>query len=96
MSSTSETPEFTTQEGKVEDEQESKDKESRSTLLRKAYGEATQKLREAHRDEFDTLYEQSAKRLGVTDYKRKPTPEEKAKEEVERLLTQFPGLRENL
>ena len=69
--------------------------ESRQTLLRQAYGAATARLREQHRTEFDTLYEEEANNRGV-DYKRKPTAEEKAKAEVEALLEKFPHLRESI
>lgn len=74
---------------------ESKDENSRSSLLRKAYGAATQTLRENHRDEFETEYEKEAKALGV-DYKRKPTEYEKAEAAMRDLLAKHPGLREEM
>jgi hypothetical protein len=93
MSTTdSTTPDFTTS---PDEQAESKSDNERTAKLRKAYGSATQKLREAHRDEFDTLYEQDAKALGV-DYKRKPSAEEKAEADLKALLEAHPGLRDKI
>lgn len=68
---------------------------TRSEALRKAYGAATARLREEHREEFERLQVEEAKRLGF-DYKPKPTPEQKAEEDLRALLTQFPGLRDKI
>jgi hypothetical protein len=67
------------------------EKSERGNLLRQAYGKATARLREAHRDEFDGFYEEEAKALGV-DYKRKPSAEEKAREQIAALLAEHPHL----
>jgi hypothetical protein len=72
---------------------ESKTENERGNLLRQAYGKATARLREAHRDEFDGFYEEEAKALGV-DYKRKPSAEEKAREQIAALLAEHPHLAE--
>lgn len=69
------------------------DKTERSSALRKAYGNATTRLREEHRAEFDALYSQEAEALGV-DYTPKPTPEQKAAAEIDDLLERFPTLRD--
>lgn len=60
---------------------------------RKAYGEATQLLREQHRETFEALYE---KRCEVHDvpYQRRLSDEEKAAKQIEELLAAHPGLRE--
>lgn len=42
----------------------------RETLVRKAYGEAMSSLRDAHRDEFDTLLKKSYSKYGITVRKR--------------------------
>lgn len=67
----------------------------RSNALRKAYGAATARLREGHREEFDRLYVEEAKKLGV-DYKPKPTAEQKAEEQLRALLAEHPGLRSKI
>lgn len=70
------------------------DKE-RAGKLRQAYGQATTRLREQYRDTFDSLYSQAAEELGVT-YTPRPKPEQKAEAELQRLLTEFPHLREKI
>lgn len=69
------------------------DKTERSNKLRQAYSAATTRLREEHRDEFDTLYSQEAQDRGV-DYTPRLTPEQKAAQEMAELLEKFPNLRE--
>lgn len=68
---------------------------ARDSALRKAYSQAARLLRENHQDEFNTLYQAAAKELGV-DWSPRLTPEQKAKEEMERLLAEFPHLRDTL
>lgn len=70
-------------------------KEERSNKLRQAYGTATARLREAHREEFDDYYEDEAKSLGV-DYKRRLNPEQKAEADLLALLEKYPHLREKV
>lgn len=71
------------------------DPEERSKALRKAYGNATTRLREEHRDEFDRIYTEEARALGV-DYQPKPTAEQKAEAELQVLLQQYPHLRDKI
>jgi hypothetical protein len=67
----------------------------RKNLLRRAYGMATTRLREQHRDDFNTLYEEAAKELDVEWHPRK-TPEQKAEEQFETLLRDYPQLAERV
>lgn len=69
--------------------------EERNSRLKKAYSNATSRLREEQRNEFDRLYSEEAKKLGVV-YTPKPTAEQKAKQELEDLLAKFPHLRDQL
>lgn len=64
---------------------------SKDTLLRQAYGKATQDLRDAHRDDFNEFYAKRAAELGV-DWSPRLTPEQKAAQEIAALLNKFPGL----
>jgi hypothetical protein len=65
----------------------------RDKALTKAYSTATTQLRDKHRDEFNDLYSKAAADLGV-EWRPRPNPEQKAKEQIEELLTQFPHLRD--
>lgn len=69
--------------------------DERGKLLRKAYGEATAALRESNREEFDRLYAEKAKALGV-DYTPKPTAEQKAEQQLKELLAAHPHLAEKV
>jgi hypothetical protein len=69
------------------------DKSERSQKLRSAYTAANTALRESHREEFERLYQQKAQELGV-DYKPRPTAEQRAQEQMEALLNEYPQLRE--
>lgn len=71
------------------------EKDERSNLLRQAYGAATARLREAHRDEFDRYQVEEARSLGV-EYKPRMNPEQKAEKQLAELLEQFPHLRDRL
>lgn len=71
---------------------EDQTKATRQGALRKAYGQATALLREQHRDEFDGLYAQEAKALGV-DYTPRPSAEQRALQQIEALLNEHPALR---
>lgn len=75
--------------------QEQADKEKRTKLLSEAYTAATKRLREGRRDEFDALYSEEAANRGI-DWKPKPSAEQKAKQEMQRLLEQHPHLRDQL
>lgn len=67
----------------------------RKDLLRQAYGKATQTLRENHRDEFNTLYSEAAGALGV-EWSPRLTEEEKARQQFDELLAQYPNLRDRI
>lgn len=73
--------------------QQSSNSESKDNLLRQAYGAATQRLREQHRDDFNKLYAEEAKQRGV-EWTPKKSPEEKAREQLEALFAEHPHLRE--
>lgn len=65
--------------------------DERQKLVRQAYSKATTRLRETHRDEFDQLVSQEAEQLGI-NYKPKPSPEEKARQQMRELAEQYPHL----
>jgi hypothetical protein len=69
--------------------------EERNALLKQAYSTSTSRLREENRAEFDRLYIEEAAKLGVV-YTPKPSPEQKAKQDLEDLLAKFPHLRDQL
>jgi len=69
--------------------------DDRKALLRKAYGTASQRLRENHREEFNDLRSTAAKELGV-EWAPRLTAEEKAEAEFDALLDAHPHLRERL
>lgn len=64
-------------------------------LLRKAYGAATQTLRDNHRDEFNKLYAEAAAAEGV-EWSPRLTPEQKAEAAFDNLLAEYPHLAERL
>ena len=53
---------------------------------------AASRLREAHREEYDQYLAEEMAAQGI-DWKPKPTPEQKAKSELERIYAEFPHLR---
>jgi len=65
--------------------------EDRKARLRAAYGRATQELREKHRGEFHTLYQTAAANAGV-EWHPRLTAEQRAEQEFDTLVTQFPHL----
>ncbi len=67
--------------------------EERDKRLGKAYTTATQELRKAHRDEFNDLYQKYAAEAGV-EWSPRLTPEQKAEQEFDRLVTEYPHLAE--
>lgn len=67
--------------------------QSADALRRKAYATAEKTLREKYAEEFRALVTAEAEKLGV-EYKFRKTPEERAREQYEDLLRQFPALRE--
>lgn len=53
---------------------------------------AASRLRKAHREEYDGYLAEEMAAQGI-DWKPKPTPEQKAKEDLERIYAEFPHLR---
>lgn len=66
--------------------------EERDKRLQKAYTAATQELRTKYRDEFNDLYSKHAAEHGV-EWSPRLTAEQRAEQEFDRLLEQFPHLR---
>ena len=62
-----------------------------STMLRKAYTAATQRVREAHRDEFNGYMAEEAKVLGI-DWQPRLSPEDRALKDVQAILDEHPDL----
>jgi hypothetical protein len=60
-----------------------------ATLKREAYGAATTRLREQHRDDFNALLVEENRNRGI-DWKPRPTEEQKAAEQFQQLLQQYP------
>ena len=56
---------------------------------------AASRLREAHRAEHDGYLVEEMQARGI-DWKPQPTPEEKAKAEVEKIYAEYPHLKESL
>lgn len=69
--------------------------DDKATKQRRAYGLAMTRLREAHREEFNTFMAEEAEKLGV-EWKPKPTEEQKAKAQLDAILASHPGLREQI
>jgi hypothetical protein len=67
----------------------------RDKLMSRCYGQAQTELREHHRDEFNTLYQRYLKAVGI-EWTPRPTPEQLALEQIQKYLTEFPGLAERL
>lgn len=67
--------------------------EERDKRLQKAYTAATQALRDVHREEFNTLYSEHAEKQGV-EWSPRLTPEQKAEQEFDKLVKDFPHLLE--
>lgn len=70
-------------------------KARRQQALNKAYGSASQELRDRHREEFNTLYSEHAKALGE-EWHPRLTAEQRAAEEFDRLVAEFPFLADRL
>jgi hypothetical protein len=62
-----------------------------SALRRESYSAAEKRLREEYKDRFDALVQEEAAKRGVT-YQRRLTADEKAEQELQRLLAEHPGL----
>ena len=66
--------------------------ENEKLALKQAYAAATSLVRENHRAEFEALYVAEAASRGVT-YTPQPTGIDKAREQLQALLTEFPDLK---
>lgn len=64
-------------------------------LLRQTYDMATQRLREAHREEFIGYRQDAATELGV-EWQPRLTAEQRAERDFDALLAEFPHLKERL
>ena len=69
--------------------------QDKKAVVRAAYTAASARLREAHHDEFLKYQAEEAKARGV-EWKPRETPEQRASSEFDRLLTEFPFLRDRL
>lgn len=69
--------------------------QERDAKLRKAYGVAAKQLREAHQDEFNELHQAAAAVEGI-EWTPRATPEQKAADQIDALLAEFPNLKDRL
>lgn len=67
----------------------------RQRLLSAAYGAASNRLRQAHQDEFNGYYAEEAKKVGVV-WKPRLSPSERAEQQLKELLAQHPELRSKI
>jgi len=67
------------------------DETDNKTLIRKAYGAATTRLRDNHRAEFNDLMKKEAENLGV-EWSPRPSADERAEQELLDLLAKNPAL----
>lgn len=67
----------------------------RKEALRKTYDIATQKLRERFPEEFIDLRKEAAKELGI-EWEPRMTAEQRAEQEFNRLVEEYPHLAEQL
>lgn len=67
----------------------------RDKALRAVYQKATSRLREAHKKEFDTYRAEEAAKAGIELVIRQ-SPEEKAREDLKKLLAANPALEEEV
>lgn len=70
---------------------ETKAERTEEQVKNSLYSKATTTLRERHREEFQTILAAAYKEAGL-EYKRRLSPEEKARAEIERLLAEHPTL----
>lgn len=59
-----------------------------------ARSSAASRLREAHRSEHDEYLADEMQKRGI-DWKPKPTPEEKAKADLEKIYAEYPHLKDS-
>lgn len=79
--------------GKARKSTQKLSREERERRLNRAYGKASQELRDRYRDEFNQLYGEAAREEGV-DWKPRLRPEEKAEQELLTIFEAWPDLRE--
>lgn len=70
-------------------------KKTEHTLKAQARAAAEQKLRAAHQNEFWSLYQAECEARGV-EFTRRLTAEEKAAAQLEKLLAEFPHLKDKI
>jgi len=68
------------------------EKPDQGAALKAAYTEATRRLREQHKKEFDSLRTQVMTELGFPDWTPPLTAEEKAEQQMAELLAAHPSL----
>lgn len=71
------------------------DGNERDAKLRQAYSLASQELRQTHQKEFNDLRVKHSTALGV-EWTPRPSKDERAEQELERLLAENPSLMERL
>ena len=71
------------------------DEEDREKIIRAAYTAANRRIREAHHEEF-IEYQIAECHLRGLEWKPRETPEQRAASEFDRLLTEYPFLRDRL
>jgi hypothetical protein len=71
------------------------DEQNRDQIIRAAYTAAGRRLRDAHHDEFLGYQIDECKARGL-DWEPKQTPEQRAASEFDRLLEEYPFLRDRL
>lgn len=69
--------------------------QQRDQIIRASYTAAGRRLRDAHHDEFIEYQIEECKTRGL-DWKPRETPEQRAASEFDRLLVEFPFLRDRL
>lgn len=69
--------------------------DTREAKMRQAYGRASSRLRDAHREEFNDLMAEESRKIDL-DWKPRPTEEDKARQRVAAILEKHPELREEL
>ncbi len=69
--------------------------QSRDQIIRAAYTAAGRRLRDAHHDEFIQYQVEECAARGL-DWKPKESPEQRAASEFDRLLSEYPFLRDRL
>lgn len=67
------------------------DKVERDKALKQAYSAATSTLRKRYQDEFNEAYKAEAAKRGY-ELSLRPTPEERARQQVQDLLVAHPNL----